>query len=294
VWAFGGALDSGKAADWRKQFSDFWRADVAPKTSARFPDEGLVFDYTVELETCRFVHWRERVPAYTHVRDAPFAAIVVPTIDTTRLGAWIELLSRRQRPVMLVGNAGSAKTTVLADRLRSLPDEVISCTVNFNSFTDASALQFMLEQPLEKKTGTTYGPPGTKRLTYVLDDFNMPSPDAYGTQSAIALLRQQVDYGGWFDLKKLSMKTVQDVQYLAAMNPTAGSFAIVDRMQRHFATFACPFPDADVLRSIYGTIVSGHLASFAPEVSRMGEQLVGATLGLHREVADSFLPTMLR
>jgi dynein heavy chain len=166
VWAFGGALDSGKGADWRKQFSDFWTKEVAPKTSVRFPDEGLVFDYTVEAGTCRFVHWRERVPGYTHVRDAPFATIVVPTIDTTRLGAWIELLSRRQRPVMLVGNAGSAKTTVLADRLRSLPDEVLSCTINFNSFTDASALQFMLEQPLEKKTGTTYGPPGTKRLTY--------------------------------------------------------------------------------------------------------------------------------
>ena len=33
-----------------------------------------------------------------------------------------------------------------------------------------------------------------KRFVVFIDDFNMPTPDKYGTQSAIALLRQQVDY----------------------------------------------------------------------------------------------------
>ena len=37
-----------------------------------------------------------------------------------------------------------------------------------------------------------FAPPGTKKLIYFVDDFNMPSPDKYGTQSAIELLRQQV------------------------------------------------------------------------------------------------------
>eukprot|EP00325_Prymnesiales_sp_UTEX-LB-985_P027317 CAMPEP_0174739386 /NCGR_PEP_ID=MMETSP1094-20130205/71525_1 /TAXON_ID=156173 /ORGANISM="Chrysochromulina brevifilum, Strain UTEX LB 985" /LENGTH=47 /DNA_ID= /DNA_START= /DNA_END= /DNA_ORIENTATION= len=46
-----------------------------------------------------------------------------------------------------------------------------------------------------------FAPPGTKKLMYFIDDMNMPAPDKYGTQSAIALLRQQVDYGGFYDLK---------------------------------------------------------------------------------------------
>ena len=46
-------------------------------------------------------------------------------------------------------------------------------------------------------------------------------------------------------------------QYLAAMNPTAGSFFIIDRMQRHFATFATLFPDNEVLESIYYKILAG-------------------------------------
>ena len=40
-----------------------------------------------------------------------------------------------------------------------------------------------------------------------------------------------MDYGGFYDLKKLTMKTIQGVQYLGAMNPSAGSFKIIDRMQ---------------------------------------------------------------
>ena len=175
-----------------------------------------------------------------------------------------------------------------------LPDDVMSFTINFNSYTDASSLQSILEQPLEKKTGSMFGPPGTKRLIYFVDDINMPTPDKYGTQSAIELLRQQVDYGGFYDLKKLSMKSIESVQYVGCMNPTAGSFAIIDRMQRHFATFACPFPEPEVLRTIYLSILTGHLANFEPEVARLAENIVGATLALHKDVADSFLPTAIK
>jgi dynein heavy chain len=84
----------------------------------------------------------------------------------TRLTFLLDLLLPLGAPVMLVGNAGTAKTTVLADKLRSLPDNMLSYTINFNSFSDSASLQPILEQPLEKKTGATYGPPGTKKLVY--------------------------------------------------------------------------------------------------------------------------------
>jgi hypothetical protein len=55
--------------------------------------------------------------------------------------------------------------------------------------------------------------------------------DKYDTQSAIALLRQHVDYGHWYDRQKLTAKTIQNCQYIAAMNPSAGSFLINPRLQ---------------------------------------------------------------
>ena len=48
-------------------------------------------------------------------------------------------------------------------------------------------------------TGVRYGPPGLKNMVYFVDDMNMPFVDKYDTQSAIELMRQSVDYHGWFD-----------------------------------------------------------------------------------------------
>ena len=47
--------------------------------------------------------------------------------------------------------------------------------------------------------GVRYGPPGSKQLIYFVDDCNMPFVDKYDTQSAIELMRQSVDYRGWYD-----------------------------------------------------------------------------------------------
>ncbi|RPH15649.1 MAG: hypothetical protein CBC49_005070 [Alphaproteobacteria bacterium TMED89] len=309
VWAFGGCFGADKANDFRKMFSEWWRAEWG-KTSFKFPDEGLVFDYYVELKSdgsgkVEGKHWKERVPSYTHAtgEGASFSDIVVPTMDTTRLSFLINMLMPRQKPVMLVGAAGSAKTTIFQDNLSQLPDELMFFAISFNSFTNAGSLQPILEQPLEKKTGTMFAPPGTKKLIYFIDDVNMPSPDKYGTQSAIALLRQQIDYGGFYDLKKLTMKEIRGVQYLGAMNPTAGSFFIIDRMQRHFATFATLFPENDVLYTIYYKILAGHFASgsFADSINKvvgdknqLANKIIGAALMLHKLVADAFLPTAVK
>ena len=99
--------------------------------------------------------------------------------------------------------------------------------------------------------GVRFGPPGSKRLVYFVDDMNMPFVDKYDTQSAIELIRQSVDYRGWFDKVKIVLKEVTNTQYCACMNPTAGSFNITPRMQRHFVTFAVQMPHMDIVRCAF-------------------------------------------
>ena len=50
---------------------------------------------------------------------------------------------------------------------------------------------------LQKKAGSNYGPPGSSKMVFFVDDLNLPALDAYNTQSAIALIRQHIDYGHW-------------------------------------------------------------------------------------------------
>jgi P-loop containing dynein motor region len=83
----------------------------------------------------------------------------------------------------------------------------------------------------------SFGPPGAKSMVYFIDDMNMPFVDKYDTQSAIEIVRQYVDYGGWYDKVKIVLKDIVNCQLVGAMNPTAGAFQITPRMQRHFVTF---------------------------------------------------------
>ena len=81
----------------------------------------------------------------------------------------------KRRPVMLVGNAGTGKTVLAGDKFASLdPDEIMVANVPFNYYTTSAMLQNVLEKPLEKKAGRNYGPPGSKKLIYFIDDMNMP------------------------------------------------------------------------------------------------------------------------
>ncbi len=171
-----------------------------------------------------------------------FKSALVNTYETTRIRYFIDLLIEKGRPIMLVGSAGTGKTVLINDKLNSLSDDWVIVNVPFNFYTTSEMLQGVLEKPLEKKAGRNYGPPGAKRLIYFIDDMNMPEVDAYGTVQPHTLLRQHMDYKHWYDRQKLSLKEINNCQYVSCMNPTSGSFTIDPRLQRHFSVFAVSFP----------------------------------------------------
>lgn len=79
------------------------------------------------------------------------------------------------------------------------------------------------------------------------------------------------------------------------MNPTAGSFTIDTRLQRHFAVFAVSFPGMESLETIYIGILSQHLADgFQQQVQKYASSLIRGALELHRRIATSFLPTAIK
>ena len=176
---------------------------------------------------------------------------MVPTSETTRVRFFMDMLMEKRKPVMLIGNAGSGKTVLVQSKLNSLGEDYVIANVPFNFYTTSLMLQGILEKPLEKKAGRNFGPPGSKKLIYFIDDMNMPEVDTYGTVQPHTLIRQHMDYSHWYDRNKLSLKEIHNCQYVASMNPTAGSFTINPRLQRHFGVFAVSFPGLDALESIY-------------------------------------------
>ena len=64
-------------------------------------------------------------------------------------------------------------------------------TTYFRSYFAILLWQFVVD------AGRNYGPPGTKKLIYFIDDMNMPEVDTYGTVQLHTLIRQHLDYQHW-------------------------------------------------------------------------------------------------
>ncbi|XP_069917501.1 dynein axonemal heavy chain 9 isoform X7 [Oryctolagus cuniculus] len=124
----------------------------------------------------------------------------------------------------------------------------------------------------------------------------MPEVDTYGTVQPHTIIRQHLDYGHWYDRNKLSLKEIMNVQYVSCMNPTAGSFTINPRLQRHFCVFVLSFPGADALSSIYSTLLTQHLqlGNFPAPLHKSIPQLVHLALTLHQKIATTFLSTAIK
>lgn len=106
------------------------------------------------------------------------------------------------------------------------------------------------------------------------------------------------DYIFRYDRNRLSLKEIHNCQYVSCMNPTAGSFTINPRLQRHFYVFAINFPGNDALTTIYYSILSQHVSNvehkFSSVVVKLAENVVAAAVALHFKTAQIFLPTAIK
>lgn len=299
MWAFGGPMVVDKAGDFRKYFSEAFSTQFGQK----FPKERPCFDYVWSFQEDQFVEWSTKVPKYVPIPigggpgETPFSQLFVPTVDSVRLTYLMDILARKSRHVMLVGS-GSGKTSLISQYLNSLDKDVdgfITATINMSYYTDSKRLQQELELPIDKRSGRRFGPPASKRLIFFIDDLNLPYIETYGTQNAVALLTQHMVHGTIFDRTDLGLrKELVDIQYISALNPTAGSFVICERAQRQFATFACLMPSKQDLTTIFKSLMSGHIMGFPQGVCDSVDKIVEASLVLYEDVGHKFLPSALK
>lgn len=301
IWAFGGPLPgSDGRIDLRLNFSNQWKKEFP---NMKISDVGSVFDYYIDKKKdengvyqYEWRPWSDLVQPYVPDPDSQLSSVSVQTADSVRMFHLMSLLMDNAKFVMLVGTAGTGKTNLIMSKLRSLDNEhTLFRVISFNARTSSSGLQTVMEQSLEKRSGKTYGPINRKKLVFFLDDINMPSPDKYGTQEAIALLQQHVNYGFWYDRMKIIPKEIVDLRYVAAMNPKSGTFTILDRLLRHFAVFSTNMPERQDLISIYGQILRSHTHKFPRDIrDAMTTIITNATIELHHLISKQFFPTAIK
>ena len=289
VWGFGGAFDIKDGINYRQQFNDYWKETFR---TVKFPARNSIYEVWLDEEENCFIPWNQS-PQFQEIsfdsKKEIMSQICVPTAENCAVNFWMRMLVDKKVPVMLVGPAGCGKTQLVEGLLNGLNPEVkISHSINMNYFTTTNLLQNGLEAPLQKKTGTSYGPPGKSTLIYFLDDLNLPEKDPYDTQSAISLTRMAMQYTRWSDRIKLTWKNILNCQWISCMNPTAGCFYVNPRLQLRFATYAMGFPLPSSLLQIFSTFLSGHLQYFSEDIQTACTNIINAALDLQAGVTENF------
>ena len=284
VWSMGAAL----VKDSRDRFDQFIK-----KLSGEAVPADSLYSHFYDVEGHKWEKWQTRVPAYQQPDPFCFHQIMVPTTDSVLYTHLLETLAPR-KPLLLVGESGTAKTLTIQNYMSKLDAETTSrLVVNFSSRTTARNVQTSIEANVDKRAGSTFAPPSGKTLVVFVDDMNMPKVDTYGTQQPIALLLFLISKGTLYDHgKDLNLKHIKNLSYIAAMGPPGGGRNKVDpRFVALFNVYNLIEPSSAVLQHIYSSIISARLANFAEPVKEAGSKVTDATLKLYRIIVERLPPT---
>jgi dynein heavy chain 1 len=150
--------------------------------------------------------------------------------------------------------------------LRKLPD-VNVVSLNFSSESSPDLLIQCLELNCDYQTtpkGLTLAPKLLETWIVVFcDEINLPSPDKYGTQNIISLIRQLVEYKGFWRSDR-SWINVERIQFVGACNPSTdpGRYPLDARFLRNCGVVFFDYPCSEALGTIYGTFIRALFKSF--------------------------------
>jgi len=289
TWSLGASLTTAN----RGRFDTFLKKLGQSGGGGDFPRDGTLYDNVFDVERQEWENWKDRVPDYVQPSPFRFFDIMVPTVDSVLYTFLLKKLASH-RPILFVGESGTAKTLTIQNYMSSLDRERnILLTLKLSSRTTSRDVQTNIDSIIDKRSGAIYGPPAGKRLVLFIDDMNMPKLDAYGTQQPLTWLQTLMSRGFFYDRDKdLNQKIIKDLDYIAAMGPPGGGRnPITPRIYALFNVINVTDPSEACLEGILTSILTTKFSDFTSGVKEGISKIPKTLLKIFAEVVHNLPPT---
>ena len=296
-----------------------------------------VFDFYCDPTSGTFISWDKhpmaRIAAPPSYTARPSQEIWISNKFHAPLLMWGNMLLERGHAVLLAGAAGVGKTRLAHEMMKrrrnvSFDEDRTDCTtIALGRTTTSLQFQTSLEMEFRPKKfvpttvlarqhgpesgGEVWAPArGARKMCIFVDDISVPEPDCawsaggslsgagYSRRSALALLRQHLDYGFWYCRSAGEfgrIRWIDDARYICALNPQALRGApspVCPRLLRQFAVLCVPAPSDEMLEAIFTPFLDAMSirlpGAMQPMIAPPNAPLLNSAMMLHVAVVKEF------
>ena len=260
-----------------------------------------IFEMVYILETGKWYKWLEMPnrKEFKVTEELKFNELVIPTPDTLKMSWLISMVVPIKKHLLFTGPTGTGKTlTIISTLMANYDNDMYSYVkMSMTAQTTANFTQEIIEKKLQKSY-RKFSPHQGKKGVIFVDDLNMPQKEKYGAQPPIELLRQWMDFGGWYDLLSDTKDFVNviDISFLASMGSVASGRTVSSRYLRHYLIHYADNYSKETMQDIYRSIIQWFFIrtkqpQFTDKIVQFKEPLINATVQMYQEVSSTFKAT---
>jgi len=258
-----------------------------------------IFDVKYELTLNKWQKWSEIQAPFKVLETMKFSDLVIPTTENIKLTYFINITVPSKKHLLVTGNTGTGKTlTILNTLMSSYENENFTYVkMNLTAQTSANQTQAIIEGKLQKSY-RKFSPSGSRKGVIFIDDLNMPAKEKFGAQPPIELLRQWMDYNGWYDLVSDTKDFINiiDVSFVSSMGSVASGRTVSNRYLRHYIILFSENYSNQTLNKIFSYVtdwffMKNKAPAFNEKIIALKDNIINATVQMYLNCSNQFKAT---